>query len=129
MDFTTPKAIADGVTDFDFEQVKFGNGYDHNWVLNTNGDDTALAAKLTCPSTGITLEVYTNEPGIQVYSGNFLDGTVTGKNGIVYNQRAAICLETQKYPDTPNKPEWPSANLKPGEEYYSHCVFKFAVEQ
>ncbi|MBR5150885.1 MAG: galactose-1-epimerase, partial [Bacteroidaceae bacterium] len=82
-----------------------------------------------CPETGITLEVYTDEPGIQIYTGNFLDGTVTGKNGIAYPQRSAICFETQKYPDTPNKPEWPSAILKPGEKYTSHCIFKFGVEK
>lgn len=78
-DFNTPKTIAPGVTDFDNEQVKFGNGFDHNWVLKTKGDATQVAAKLTCPTSGITLEVYTDEPGIQVYTGNFLDGTVKGK--------------------------------------------------
>ena len=83
MDFTTPKAVGQDINNYDFIQLKNGNGYDHNWVLNTNGDITKLAAKLTSPETGITLEVYTNEPGIQVYSGNFLDGTVTGKKGIV----------------------------------------------
>ncbi len=129
MDFTTPHAISEGVTDSTFQQVKFGNGFDHNWCLNTAGDDTQLAAKVTCPSTGISLEVYTNEPGIQVYTGNFLDGSVTGKKGITYNQRAAICLETQKYPDTPNKPEWPSAVLEPGQTYFSHCIYKFTVEK
>ena len=77
MDFTTPKTIGQDITNFDFVQLKNGNGYDHNWVLNTNGDIAQLAAKLTSPESGITLEVYTNEPGIQVYTGNFLDGTVT----------------------------------------------------
>ena len=129
MDFTTPSAIGENVTNFDFEQIKFGNGFDHNWCLNTKGDDTELAASVFCPSTGICLEVYTNEPGIQVYTGNFLDGTCTGKNGITYNQRAALCLETQKYPDAPNKPEWPSANVGAGEKYYSHCVYKFSVNK
>lgn len=129
MDFTTPHAISEGVTDSTFQQVKFGNGFDHNWCLNTAGDDTQLAAKVTCPSTGISLEVYTNEPGIQVYTGNFLDGSVTGKKGITYNKRAAVCLETQKYPDTPNKPEWPSAVLEPGQTYFSHCIYKFTVEK
>lgn len=129
MDFTTPHAIGQDVADFDFEQVKFGNGFDHNWCLNTKGDDTQMAAKVVCPSTGICLEVYTDEPGIQVYTGNFLDGTVSGKKGMVYNQRAAICLETQKYPDTPNKPEWPSAYLEPGQTYSSHCIYKFSVEK
>ena len=74
------------------------------------------------------MKVYTDEPGIQVYAGNFLDGTVTGKGGVVYQRRTAICLETQKYPDTPNKPEWPSALLRPGETYTSHCVFEFGTK-
>lgn len=128
MDFTTAKVIAQDIEKTDFDQIKNGNGYDHNWVLDTAGDDSKVAVTLYAPSTGIQLDVLTNEPGIQVYTGNFLDGTVTGKKGIVYNQRTGICLETQKYPDTPNKPEWPSALLKPGETYQSHCVFKFSVE-
>ena len=96
-DFNTPKTIAPDVTNFENEQIKFGNGFDHNWVLNTKGDINQLAAKLTSPTSGITLEVYTNEPGIQVYTGNFLDGTVKGKKGITYPQRASVCLETQHY--------------------------------
>lgn len=79
MDFTTPKVVGQDITNFDFIQLKYGNGYDHNWVLNTNGDVKQLAAKLTSPESGISLEVYTNEPGIQVYTGNFLDGTAKGK--------------------------------------------------
>ena len=129
MDFTTPKAISQDIDKYDFVQLKNGNGYDHNWVLSTNGDINKLAAKLTSPVSGITLEVYTNEPGIQVYTGNFLDGTATGKNGVVYNKRASVCLETQHYPDTPNKPEWPSAVLEPGQTYHSECIFKFGVEK
>lgn len=129
LNFTQPTSIAQGVTEFSNEQVKFGNGFDHNWVLNTKGDDTKLAAKLTSPKSGITLEVYTNEPGIQVYTGNFLDGTVKGKKGVTYNQRAAVCLETQHYPDSPNKPQWPSAYLEPGQTYNSHCIFKFGVDK
>ena len=128
-DFNTPKAIEQDVTNFDNEQIKFGNGFDHNWVLNTKCDITKLAAKLTSPVTGITMEVYTNEPGVQVYTGNFLDGTVTGKKGIVYPQRASVCLETQHYPDTPNKPHWPSAILEPGQTYRSQCIYKFGVEK
>lgn len=127
MDFTVAKVVGEDIENFDFEQLKNGNGYDHNWVLDAAGDDSQVAATLVSPLTGIQLDVYTNEPGIQVYSGNFLDGTQTGKHGIVYNQRTGICLETQKYPDTPNKPEWPSAWLKPGETYSSHCVFKFST--
>ena len=129
MDFTTPKAVGQDIDKFDFVQLKNGNGYDHNWVLNTNGDIQQLAAKLTSPVSGISLEVYTNEPGIQVLSGNFLDGTLSGKKGVVYNKRASVCLETQHYPDSPNKPEWPSVILEPGQTYQSECIFKFTVEQ
>ena len=129
MDFTTPRAIGERINDYDFVQLKNGNGYDHNWVLNANGSARQPAARLTSPVSGITLELFTNEPGVQVYTGNFLDGSVTGKKGVVYNQRAAICLETQHYPDSPNKPQWPSAYLEPGQVYTSHCVFKFSVEQ
>ena len=126
-DFNTPKAIEQDVTNFDNEQIKFGNGFDHNWVLKTKGDINQVAAKLTSPITGITLEVYTDEPGIQLYTGNFLDGTVKGKNGISYPQRASVCLETQHYPDSPNKAHWPSVILEPGKTYTSHCIFKFGV--
>ena len=126
-DFTTAHLISDGIT-ADNEQVRFGNGYDHNWVLDTIGDINVVAAELYCPATGIDLKVYTNEPGIQVYTGNFLDGSVTGKKGIVYNQRHAICLETQKFPDSPNKDQWMSPVLRPGENYYSRCIFAFSVK-
>ena len=129
MDFRAAKAIGAEINNYDFVQLKNGNGYDHNWVLNTAGDIKQVAAKVVCPETGITLEVYTDEPGIQIYTGNFLDGTVKGKKAIAYPQRSAICLETQKYPDTPNKPEWPSAILKPGEKYTSLCIFAFGVEK
>ena len=127
MDFRTPKLIGQDI-DADYEQLRNGHGYDHNWVLDSACDDTVVAAELYCPATGIDLKVYTDEPGIQVYAGNFLDGTVTGKGGVVYQRRTAICLETQKYPDTPNKPEWPSALLRPGETYTSHCVFEFGIK-
>lgn len=129
MDFRTPKPVGQDIDKYDFVQLKNGNGYDHNWVLNTKGDLTQVAARLTSPETGIVLEVYTNEPGIQIYSANFLDGTVTGKKGIVYNKRASVCLETQHYPDSPNKPEWPSVVLEPGQTYHSECIFKFSVEK
>ena len=129
MDFTTPKAVGKDINNYDFVQLKNGNGYDHNWVLNTKGDISQVAARLTSPETGITLEVYTNEPGIQVYTGNFLDGTVSGKKGIVYNQRASVCLETQHYPDSPNKADWPSVVLEPGQTYNSECIFKFSTEK
>ena len=129
MDFRQPKAIGKEITNFDYEQLKNGNGYDHNWVLNTAGDITKPAVVLYSPASGIELTVFTSEPGIQVYTGNFLDGTAVGKKGIAYQQRVAICLETQKYPDTPNKPEWPSAVLRPDETYTSRCIYQFGVRQ
>lgn len=129
MDFRTPTAVGERINQYDFDQLKNGKGYDHNWVLNTNGDISQIAATVYSSVTGIQLEVYTNEPGMQVYAGNFLDGTVTGKYGAVYAQRNAICLETQKYPDSPNKPDWPSTYLKPGEKYTSRCIYKFTVQQ
>lgn len=128
MDFTKPKKISKEINDTTFDQVRYANGYDHNWVLSTNGSDKVPAATLYSPLTGINMEVYTNEPGIQVYTGNFLDGTVKGKKGITYQKRAAICLETQHYPDSPNKPQWPSTVLRPGETYSSHCAYKFSVK-
>lgn len=128
MDFTTPKAVGQDIA-VDFEQLRNGNGYDHNWVLSTGGDINVPAATLVSPESGIKLTVYTDEPGIQVYSGNFLDGTVTGKQGKIYNQRTGICLETQHYPDSPNKPEWPSTLLRPGDTYRSHTVFAFSTDK
>lgn len=128
MDFRTPAAIGARIDNYDYAQLKNGDGYDHNWVLNTRGDVTQVAATVYSPATGIVLDVYTDEPGVQVYTGNFLDGTVTGKNGAVYAKRNAICLETQKYPDSPNKPDWPSPYLKPGEKYTSRCIYKFSVK-
>ena len=128
MDFRTPAAIGSRMN-LDFEQLRNGHGFDHNWVLNTEEDITRSCATLESPATGIILDVYTNEPGIQVYSGNFLDGTLTGKKGIVYNFRAAVCLETDKYPDTPNKSDWPSAILRPGEKYNTQCIYKFSVRK
>lgn len=126
MDFRAPTAIGEKINE-DFEQLKNGNGYDHNWVLNAQGDVSKVSASLYSPATGIQLDVYTSEPGIQVYTGNFLDGSVKGKKGITYNSRSAICLETQKYPNSPNNPEWPSSYLKPGETYTSRCSYKFSV--
>ena len=125
MDFTTPNKVGININNFADVQIKNGHGFDHNWVLDTNGDISVPAAILTSPESGITLTVYTDEPGIQLYSGNFLDGTVKGKNNIAYNKHAALCIETQHYPDSPNKPHWPSTVLRPGETYNSHTIFKF----
>ena len=127
MDFRTPKRVGEEIDDFAFEQLRNGRGYDHNWVLDTAGDATRRAARLYSPASGFGVEGYTNEPGIQVYAGNFLDGTVRGKGGVAYPARASVCLETQHYPDTPNKPQWPSAVLRPGERYTSHCTFRFTA--
>ena len=126
-DFTVPKPIGQDIA-ADCQQLKNGNGYDHNWCLDTDGDISVVACELYCPESGIDLKVFTDEPGVQVYSGNFLDGSVVGKKGIAYQQRTGICLETQHYPDTPNKPQWPSAVLRPGETYHSHCIFAFSVK-
>ncbi|MDO5524236.1 MAG: aldose epimerase family protein [Bacteroidia bacterium] len=129
MDFTTATPIGERIDDTTFVQLKYGKGYDHNWVLNTKGDISQVAATLVSPVTGIQLDVYTDEPGMQVYTGNFLDGSVSGKSDAVYAERTAICLETQKYPDSPNKPDWPQPYLKPGEKYTSRCIYKFSVKQ
>ena len=123
-DFTQAKPIGQDI-EADCQQVRNGRGYDHNWCLDTDRDIAALAAELYCPESGINMKVFTDEPGIQVYVGNFLDGSVIGKKGIAYPRRSAICLETQHYPDSPNKPQWPSVVLRPGQTYTSHCIFTF----
>ncbi len=125
-DFRTPKAVGQEIGTDDV-QLRNGNGYDHNWVLNTRGDITKPCARLESPTTGIVLDVYTTEPGMQVYTGNFLDGSVKGKQEIAYQQRTAICLETQKYPNSPNN-NWPESNafLNPGETYSSRTIFAFS---
>jgi aldose 1-epimerase len=127
MDFTTPTKIGERV-DADFEQLAFGKGYDHNYVLNKTGKELSLAATVQEPVSGRFLEVWTTEPGVQFYGGNFLDGTDKGKEGKTYAHRGAFCLETQHFPDSPNQPSFPSVLLKPGETYTSTCVYKFGVK-
>ena len=127
LDFRTPTLVGERIDNYENEQLKNANGYDHNWVLNTEGDISRTSATVYYPGTGIVLDVFTTEPGMQIYTGNFLDGTVTGKKGVKYDRRTAICLETQKYPDAPNKPDWPTTTLKPDEEYTSRCIYKFSV--
>lgn len=127
-DFTTPKVVGQDI-DADDEQIRFGRGFDHNWVLNTAGNAHAKAASVVCPETGIALDIRTTEPGIQVYTGNFLDGTVAGRDSTLYQQRAAICLETQHYPDSPNRPEFPSTVLRPGQKWESTTVYSFSVAE
>jgi aldose 1-epimerase len=128
MDFRTAKAIGHDIN-ADNEQIHNANGYDHNFVLNTAGNDTEKALRLEDVTTGVVLEMWTNEPGVQIYTGNFLDGTVSGKKGTPYRQRTGVCFESQHYPDSPNKPQWPSVVLNPGETYHSHCVYKFSVAE
>lgn len=125
-DFRTPTAIGARINASD-EQIKRGLGYDHNFVLQRTGPGLSRAARVVEPGTGRTLEIATTEPGIQFYSGNFLDGTLTGKAGRSYGHRSGFCLETQHYPDSPNRPNFPSTVLRPGEEYRSQTVFTFGV--
>src|SRR5512138_258440 len=125
-DFRTKTAIGARI-DADDEQIKRGGGYDHNYVLNRSGNGLELAARVEEPKTGRVMEVHTTEPGLQFYSGNFLDGTITGKNGHVYNKRNGICLETQHYPDSPNQSAFPSTTLNPGETYTSRTVYTFST--
>ena len=114
--------------DADHPQIKNGKGYDHNFVLNRKGSGLQRAARVLEPKSGRTLEVRTTEPGVQFYTGNFLDGTIKGKAGRVYNHRNGFCLETQHFPDSPNKPAFPSTILKPGQEYKTRTVFTFGVQ-
>jgi aldose 1-epimerase len=126
-DFTKPTPIGARLEQDD-EQLRFGRGYDHNWVLNSGDKATlSLAARVYEPKTGRVLEVWTTEPGMQFYTGNFLDGTIRGKDGKIYRQRYGLCLETQHFPDSPNKPDFPSTVLKPGREFRSTTVFRFSA--
>jgi aldose 1-epimerase len=126
MDFTRPQAIGVRIDQPD-EQILRGLGYDHNWVLNSGGGALALAGTLYDPISGRLMEVYTTQPGIQFYSGNFLDGSVTGKYGKSYTKRFGLCLETQHFPDSPNQPNFPTVVLKPGEIYSQTTVYTFKV--
>ena len=126
-DFRKPTAIGARIDDND-EQLNFGKGYDHNFVLNHKSDALRLAARVTDPSSGRVLEVLTTQPGLQFYTGNFLDGTIHGKGGKVYGRRAAFCMETQHFPDSPNHPKFPSTELKPGEHFQSTTVYRFSAE-
>ncbi|HAZ04283.1 MAG TPA: galactose-1-epimerase [Marinilabiliales bacterium] len=125
-DFREPVPIGKRV-DEGHEQLKLGRGYDHNWVLDASGvnKDIRLAARVADPESGRVMEVYTNEPGIQFYGGNFLNGSDRGKAGIAYPHRTAFCLETQHFPDSPNRKNFPSTLLNPGEAYYSVCIYRF----
>lgn len=126
-DFRTPTAVGARIEQVN-EQIKFGKGYDHNFVLNKQGDKLEVAASLYDPSTGRMMQVLTTEPATQFYSGNFLDGSVTGKGGWVYQFRNGLCFEPQHYPDSPNQPAFPSTELKPGETYHNIIEYKFSVK-
>jgi aldose 1-epimerase len=125
--FDFRKATAVGARiEADNDQLKKGRGYDHNWVLDSEGKKFSEAAEVYDPSSGRVLQVLTDHPGVQFYTGNFLDGTIAGKDGKVYGHRAALCLETQHFPDSPNHPKFPSTELKPGQKYHSVTVFRFS---
>lgn len=127
MDFRTFKKIGKDINE-DYDQLKFGKGYDHNWVLNNYNSTVQNAATVYDSSSGIEMDVLTDQPGLQFYSGNFLNGSVTGKKGISYQHRTALCLEAQCFPDSPNKPEFPSVVLRPGETYKQTTIYKFSVK-
>ena len=131
MDFRTPHAVGDSIHS-EYYQIKNAHGYDHNWCLNTNGDDTQVCASLYSPRTGIFMEMFTNEPGVQVYSGNFQgvngEENIVRKLGKKYPQHVSVCLESQKYPDSPNHPEWASPVVTPEKPYYSHAAYKFSIK-
>ena len=128
-DFTSFHTIGERINQNDL-QLKFGSGYDHNYVLTLNEDTRdapMLAATVIEPESGRRMDVLTTEPGLQFYSGNFLDGSDIGKNGRAYNFRTAFCLETHHYPDSPNRPDFPNTILRPGNVFYSHTIYKFSV--
>jgi aldose 1-epimerase len=127
LDFTTSTRVGARIDD-GYDQIALGHGYDHNWVINRKEDGLTLAARVYEPTSGRVMEVSTTQPGIQFYTGNFLDGTVTGKQGHVYKRRFGLCLETQHFPDSPNHPDFPSTTLKPGETFKSKTVFKFSAK-
>ncbi|HOY14119.1 MAG TPA: aldose epimerase family protein [Saprospiraceae bacterium] len=125
-DFTTPYAVGARINDTTDQQIVFGGGYDHAFILKGDGK-LNLAATVVAPSSGRKMEVFTTEPAIQFYSGNFLDGKLTGKNGVKYVKRSGLCLESEHYPDAPNQPAFPSTSLKPGETYKTTTVYKFST--
>jgi len=127
MDFTVLTTIGERINK-NFEQLQFGRGYDHNWVLNDGNDSLKLAAEIYEPESGRKMEVYTTEPGLQFYSGNFLDGTDIGKNHVKYQFRTAFCLEAQHFPDSPNQTNFPTTVLNPGEKYFQRTIYKFSVK-
>ncbi len=128
MDFSKPTTIGARIHE-NYEQLVLARGYDHNFVINGKSDDLKFAARVYEPSSGRTLKTYTTEPGVHLYSANFLDGTIKRKQGYVYQQRYGFCLETQHFPDSPNHPNFPTTILRPGQTYNSRTVYKFSVQK
>jgi aldose 1-epimerase len=128
LDFRKPTALGARIND-NFEQLKLAKGYDFNYVLDRKGPGLAVAARAEDPASGRVLEVLTTQPGIQLYTGNFLDGTVHGKGGVAYGFRSAFCLETQHFPDSPNHPKFPTAELKAGQTFHETTIYKFSTEK
>ena len=125
--FRVPVAIGARIDDDD-EQLSLAGGFDHNWALNKAEAELSLAARVSGPTTGRVMEVFTREPGVQFYTANFLDGSLSGKEGAVYTRRCALCLETQHFPDSPNRPEFPSTILRPGDLYDTTTIYRFSVD-
>ena len=127
MDFTTPHTIGERIND-DFQQLHYGKGYDHTYVLNKNSENEySYVGVCESPKTGIKMEMYTTEPGVQMYTGNWMTGNFTAKNGNRYPERAAVCFETQHFPDSINKPDYPSVILKPEDVFRSRTTYKFSI--
>ena len=127
-DFRKPTTIGARINDPD-PVLQYGPGYDHNWVINKPLGQLGMMAQVTDPASGRVMQVWSDQPGLQFYAGNFLDGTITGKGGAVYQRRNAFCMEPQHYPDSPNHPNFPTTELKPGETYHSTIIYKFSVEK
>lgn len=127
-DFLKSTEIGARINDPKDEQIKFGGGYDHCWVINKGADTLAPTATVYEPTSGRVLETFTTEPGVQFYTGNFLDGSITGKNGVTYSKRSGFCLETEHFPDSPNQASFPSVVLRPGEVYKTKTVYKFSTQ-
>ena len=125
-DFLQPHTVGERINQED-QQLKFGKGYDHNWVLNKSGNELSLAASVTEPTSGRVMQVWTTEPGLQFYSGNFLSTSENGKGKHVHDFRTAFCLEAQHFPDSPNQPGFPSTTLRPGEVYLQKTIYKFST--
>ena len=127
-DFRTPTRIGERINDTTHQQIINGLGYDHNWILATDGDLNAVAGVLYDPTTGIEMSIHTDQPGVQFYAGNFLDGSFMGKSGVAYPRRSGLCFETQHFPDSPNQPSFPSTTLRPGETYATTTIYKFGIK-